>query len=185
MIDEIVKGAEERMKKALAATQHEFTTVRTGRASASILDRVTVDYYGTPTPLNQIANITAPEPQLLVVHPWDKSVVEGAMKAIQAADLGLNPSTDGTVIRLPFPPLNEERRLELAKVVKRMAEEGRVAVRNVRRDANEHLKAEEKSHEISRDEWERAQDRVQKLTDQYIKEIDLALERKEKEIMEV
>jgi len=185
VIEQVVRDAEERMKKAVAATQHEFTTVRTGRASASVLDRVSVDYYGTPTPVNQVANITSPEPQLLVVHPWDKSVVDGVLKAIQAADLGLNPSTDGTVIRLPFPPLNEERRLELAKVVRRMAEEGRVAVRNIRRDANEHLKAEEKNHEISRDEWERAQERVQKLTDSYVKEIDELLERKEKEIMEV
>lgn len=185
MIAQIVKDAEERMKKGVAATQAEFTTVRTGRASASILDRVTVDYYGTPTPLNQLSNITTPEPQLLVVHPWDKSSLEAVQKAILASDLGLTPSTDGTVIRLPFPALNEERRVELVKVVKRIAEDGRVAVRNVRRDANDHLKAEEKNHEISRDDEERALETVQKLTDKYIAEIDEMLERKEQEIMEV
>lgn len=185
MIDQIVKDAEDRMKKACAATQTEFTTVRTGRASASILERVTVDYYGTPTPLNQVANVTVPEPQLLVVHPWDKSVVDAAMKAIHASDLGLTPSTDGTVIRLPFPPLNEERRVELVKVVKRIAEDGKVAIRNVRRDANDHITGEEKNHEISKDEWERARERVQKLTDKYTSEIDQMLENKEKEIMEV
>jgi len=173
------------MKKAVAATQTEFTTVRTGRASASILDRVTVDYYGTPTPLNQLANITTPEPQLLVVHPWDKSSLDAVQKAILASDLGLTPSSDGTVVRLPFPALNEERRVELVKVVKRITEDGRVAVRNVRRDANDHLKGEEKNHEISRDDEERALDQVQKLTDTYVAEIDSMLERKEQEIMEV
>ncbi len=185
MIDEIVKDAEGRMKKAVAATQTEFTTVRTGRASASILDRIVVDYYGAPTPLNQLANVTAPEPQLLVVHPWDKSCIEAVQKAILASDLGLTPSTDGTVIRLPFPPLTEERRVELVKVVKRICEEGRVAVRNIRRDANDHLKSEEKNHEISRDNEERALEKVQKLTDKYVAEIDHMLERKEQEIMEV
>lgn len=185
MIEAIVGDAEQRMKKAVAATQHEFTAVRTGRASASILDRVTVDYYGTQTPLNQVANITVPEPQLLVIHPWDKSIVDAVQKAILASDLGLTPSTDGTVVRVPFPPLNEERRAELVKLVKKMAEEGRVAVRNIRRDANDHLKTEEKNHEISRDAWERALERVQKLTDTYVAEMDEMLARKEQEIMEV
>lgn len=185
MIDEIVRGAQDRMRKAVGATQHELATVRTGRASASILDRIVVDYYGTPTPLNQLANITVPEPQLLVVHPWDKSSLDAVQKAILASDLGLTPSTDGTVVRLPFPALNEERRHELVKVVKRMAEDGRVAIRNVRRDANEHLKGEEKNHEISRDDCERAVERVQKLTDSHVAEIDKVLESKEQEIMEV
>lgn len=185
MIDQIISAAEVKMKKAVSATQAEFATVRTGRASAALLERVTVDYYGTPTPLNQIANVTVPEPQLLVVHPWDKTVLEAAEKAILASDLGLTPSSDGTVIRLPFPPLNEERRLELVKVVKRIAEDGRVAVRNIRRDAKDHLKAEEKNHEISQDDQQRAEDAVQKLTDKHVAEIDKVLGAKETEIMEV
>lgn len=185
MIDTIIADAEDRMKKAVGNVRHEFATVRTGRASAAILERVTVDYYGTPTLLVQLANITAPEPQLLVVHPYDKSQMAAMEKAIQASDLGITPSNDGNVIRLPFPAPTEERRKELVKLVHKLAEDGRVAVRNIRRDANEHLKAEEKNHEMGQDDLKRAQDRSQKLTDQYCAELDQMVVAKEKEIMEV
>lgn len=185
MIDDIIADAEDRMKKAVAAARHEFATVRTGRASASILERVTVDYYGTPTPLLQLANVTTPEPQLLVVHPYDKSQIGAMEKAILASDLGLTPSNDGNLIRLPFPAPTEERRRELVKLVHKMAEEGRVAVRNIRRHANEDLRSLEKEHDISKDDLERAEKRTQELTDTYIAEIDAMLGHKEAEILEV
>ena len=185
MIDKVMADAEERMKKAVSNVRHEFATVRTGRASAVILERVTVDYYGTPTPLIQLANITSPEAQMLVVHPYDKTQMAAMEKAIQASDLGITPSNDGNVIRLPFPAPTEERRKELVKLIHKLGEEGRVAVRNIRRDANEHLKAEEKNHEMSQDDLKRAQDRSQRLTDQYCAELDQMVVAKEKEIMEV
>lgn len=185
MIKDIVDNAGNRMEKAVAATGHEFSGVRTGRASTVILDRVFVDYYGTKTPLKQVANINVPEPQLLVIQPWDKSVMGAIEKAIMQSDLGLTPSNDGQVIRLPFPPLSEERRKDMVKLVKKLGEEGKVAVRNIRRDANEHLKDSEKQHEISENELERGQDEVQDLTDRYISEIDELLKIKEKEVMEV
>jgi len=185
MIDVIIKNAKEKMKKAVIATGHELAGVRTGRASANILDRINIDYYGTKTPINQAAGISVPEPQLLVIQPWDKSIMAEIEKAILNSDLGITPSNDGEVIRLPFPPLSEERRKELVKIVKKYAEEGRVAVRNIRRDANEHLKKEEKRHEISEDDLERAEKEVQKLTDSRIKEIDELFRMKEKEIMKV
>lgn len=185
MIDTIIADAEDRMRKAVSTVRHEFAGVRTGRASAAILERVTVDYYGTPTPLIQLANITAPEAQLLVVHPYDKTQMAAMEKAIQASDLGITPSNDGNVIRLPFPAPTEERRKELVKLVHKLAEDGKVAVRNIRRDANEHLKAEEKNHEMSQDDLKRAQDRSQKLTDHYCAELDQMVLAKEKEIMEV
>lgn len=180
-----VKDAGDRMDKALTALNHEFGGVRTGRASGSILDKVTVEYYGVPTPLNQIASVSAPEAQLLVVSPYDKSALNAIEKAIRSADLGFNPSNDGVVIRVPFPPLTEERRKELVKLCRHYAEEARVAVRNIRRDVNDHFKRQEKEHEISQDDLHRLEAEVQKATDAHISEIDEMLKRKEAEIMEV
>lgn len=185
MSKEIVANAEERMDKAIIAMRHEFAGVRTGRASTALLDRVQVDYYGTMTPLNQMAGISVPEPQLLIIQPWDKSALGAVEKAIQQSDLGLSPSNDGNVIRLAFPPLSEERRRDLVKVVKKQAEDGRVAVRNIRRDANEHIKAKEKNHELSEDDSKRAVEEVQKITDKHIALIDDLLKAKEQEIMQV
>ncbi|MBI4744917.1 MAG: ribosome recycling factor [Actinobacteria bacterium] len=185
MVDKILNEAESKMKKAILAVSSEFSTVRTGRASPALLDRIMVDYYGTPTPLNQLATVSVPEARLLTIQPWDKSSMENVEKAILQSDLGLTPSNDGTIIRLPIPHLNEERRKELAKVIKGIAEEGRVAIRNIRRDANEHLKALEKKHEISEDDLRRFQEKVQKITDKYIEEIDAMLSNKDAEIKEV
>ncbi|PKQ38683.1 MAG: ribosome recycling factor [Actinobacteria bacterium HGW-Actinobacteria-1] len=173
------------MNKALAALSHEFSTVRTGRASGSLLEKITVEYYGTPTPLLQIASVSVPEPQMLVISPYDKNAIGGIEKAILASDLGLNPANDGQVIRLPFPPLTEERRKDLVKLCKHYAEESRVAVRNIRRDVNDHLKKQEKDAEISQDDLRRLEVEVQKATDSHIKDIDELLKRKEQEIMEV
>lgn len=180
-----VKEAAERMDKAVAALGHEFAGVRTGRASGAILERVMVDYYGTPTPLLQIAGVSAPEPQMLVITPYDRSAMAAIEKAIRASDLGLNPSNDGTVIRVPFPPLTEERRKELVKLCRHYAEEARVAVRNIRRDVNDHFKRQERDHEISEDELRRLEAEVQKVTDAHIAQIDELLKRKEAEILEV
>lgn len=173
------------MNKALAALAHEFSTVRTGRASGSLLEKITVEYYGSPTPLLQIASVSVPEPQMLVISPYDKNAIGGIEKAILASDLGLNPANDGQVIRLPFPPLTEERRKDLVKLCKHYAEESRVAVRNIRRDVNDHLKKQEKDAEISQDDLRRLEVEVQKATDSHIKDIDELLKRKEQEIMEV
>ncbi|HEY8462697.1 MAG TPA: ribosome recycling factor [Bacillota bacterium] len=173
------------MKATIEATKRELAAVRTGRANAGILDRVMVEYYGTPTPLKQLASISVPEARMIVIQPWDKAAVSAIEKAIQKADLGLNPVNDGGTIRLPVPQLTEERRKELVKVVKKEAEEKRVAIRNLRRDANEKAKAMEKNGRISEDEGKRALDEIQKLTDKYIAEIDRLLGQKEKEIMEV
>lgn len=180
-----VKETAERMNKAIAALGHEFGGVRTGRASGAILDKVSVEYYGSPTPLNQIASVSAPEAQMLVVSPYDKSALNAIEKAIRSADLGFNPSNDGVVIRVPFPPLTEERRKELVKLCKHYAEESRVAVRNIRRDANDQFKRQEKEHEISQDDLHRLEAEIQKTTDAHIAEIDEMLKRKEAEIMEV
>lgn len=185
MIKEVIKETSDRMDKSVSALNHEFSTVRTGRASGSLLDKIVVDYYGVETPLQQIASVNAPEPQLLVIQPYDKSAMSNIEKAIQASDLGLTPSNDGVVIRLPFPPLTEERRIELVKLCKQYAEEARVACRNIRRDANDMLKQMERDHEIGQDDMHRAEDEVQKLTDSHIAKIDSALEAKEAEIMEV
>jgi ribosome recycling factor len=185
MITDVMANARERMDKAIAAVGHEFTTIRTGRATGTIFEKITVDYYGTPTPLLQIASVRTPEPQLLVIEPYDKSAIKGIEHAIQASDLGLNPMNDGVIIRVPFPPLNEERRRELVKLCKGYAEEGKIALRNVRRDAIEHLKKSEKDHEISQDDLKRAEDDVQKLTDTHVQKIDELLNKKEQEIMEV
>jgi ribosome recycling factor len=182
---DIISKAEEKMKKTVEATKHEFSAVRTGRASASLLERIQVECYGTTTPIRQVASISVPDPQLLIIQPWDKSIIPQIEKAVMQANLGISPSNDGKVVRLPFPPLSEERRKELVKLVRQMTEESRVAVRNIRRDANEHIKAMEKNEHLSEDESKRAQDEVQKITDKYIKQIDQLLELKEKEVMEV
>lgn len=185
MTTEILKAADEHMKKSVAALSHEFTTVRTGRASGAILEKISIEYYGTPTPLLQIAGVSSPEPQLLVISPYDRSAMSAIEKAILASDLGITPSNDGQVIRLPFPPLTEERRRDLVKLVKHYTEEARVAIRNIRRDANERLKRSEKDAEISQDDLHRAEAEIQRLTDAHIKDIDELLKRKEAEIMEV
>lgn len=185
MIKEVVSEAAEKMKKAIEVLRKEFSSMRAGRATPALLDKVMVDYYGTPTPINQMAQVSVPEPRMLVIQPWDKSGISVIEKAIQKSDLGLNPNNDGTVIRLAIPQLTQERRNELVKVAKKKAEETRVAIRNVRRDANEHLKVLEKEKQISEDEDKRAQDDIQKLTDKYIKEADHVLEHKEQEVLEV
>jgi ribosome recycling factor len=185
MIDDLLADAGRRMDKSVEATAHELTTVRTGRASSALLDRLTVDYYGQPTPLNQLATINVPEPRLLTVQPYDPSVLKTVERAIQESDLGLTPSNDGKIIRLPIPQLTEERRKELVKVVRHLAEEGRVAVRNVRRDVMHHLKDLVKAGDVGDDEERRAEERAQKLTDDHVQRIDDLLKRKEEEIMEV
>ena len=185
MTNDIIKEAREHMGKTQQALLHEFATVRTGRASAALLDKIQVEAYGSMMPLNQVSNIKAPEPQTLLIEPWDKSVMGAIEKAIRASDLGLNPSNDGMVIRVPFPPLNEERRKELVKLCKGYAEDARIGVRNIRRDANHKLEKLGKDGEFSEDDVRRAEAEVQKITDSNIKEIDEALKRKEAEIMEV
>jgi ribosome recycling factor len=182
MIDSVLTDASRRMDKTVENTKHEFTTIRTGRASAALLDRVQVTAYGTKMPLNQLATIGVPEPRLLTVTPFDKGTIRDIEKAILESDLGLSPSNDGQLIRLPIPQLTEERRKELVKQVRHLAEEGRVAARNIRRDALHHLKEEK---DTGADELHRAEDRLQKVTDEHIAKIDEALKHKEAEIMEV
>lgn len=183
--DDRMKDAKRRMEGAVAALTHEFAAVRTGRASTSLLDRIQVEAYGTRTPLNQLATISAPEPRLLTVSPFDPSIMGAIERSIMESDLGLTPNNDGKVIRLPIPQLTEERRKEMVRLVHKMAEEGRVAIRNVRRDVIHDLKRAEKDGELSRDELRRAEDEVQKLTDAEIKSIDDLMGRKEAEILEV
>jgi len=175
----------EKMEKAIQAFSRELATVRAGRANPSILDKVTVDYYGAPTPINQLASINVPEARMLVIQPYDKSVLGNIEKAILKADLGLNPTNDGTIIRISIPPLTEERRKELVKVVKKYSEDAKVAVRNIRRDGNDDLKKLEKNGEITEDELRGYTDDVQKLTDEFINKVDSVAKEKEKEIMEV
>ncbi len=182
---EVIAGAKAHMQKAVDAAKREFASVRTGRASPALLERVTVDYYGVPTPVTQVATVTVPDPRLLVVQPWDKSLVREIERAIQKSELGLVPSNDGTIIRLPIPALTGERRKELVKVVHKQAEEARVAIRNIRRDHKEKLERLEKKGELSEDESRRTVDELQKLTDRHVKEIDALLSAKEAEIMEV
>jgi len=184
-IEEFLEDAKRRMDKSIEMTRTEFNSVRTGRASAALLDRISIDYYGTPTPLKNMATIGAPEPRMLTVQPFDPTQIKAIEKAVQESDLGLTPSNDGKLIRLPIPQLTEERRKELVKVVRNMAEEGKVAVRNVRRDAIHHLKELVDKGEVGSDEEHRAEERVQKLTDDHVHEIDELLKRKEAEIMEV
>lgn len=185
MVKEVIKDLDRRMHGAIEALHHEFRTLRTGRANTSMLDGVVVDYYGTPTPLSQVANLGVPESSLITAQPWDKSMIPAIEKAIRNAGLGLNPASDGKVIRIPIPPLTEERRKELTKKAHVMAEDSRTAIRQVRRDGNDKLKKMQKDSEISEDEEKRAHEEVQKLTDRYIGEVNDTLEHKEKEIMEV
>jgi ribosome recycling factor len=185
MMEELLADANRRMDKSVDATAHELTTIRTGRASAALLDRIQVDYYGQKTPLRQLATINVPEPRLLTIQPFDPSSFKSIERAIQESDLGLTPSNDGKIIRLPIPQLTEERRKELVKVVRHLAEEGRVAVRNVRRDVMHDLKELVRDGEVGDDDERRAEERAQKLTDEHVKRIDELLKRKEEEIMEV
>src|SRR5437660_3411760 len=182
-VDDLIQDAERRMDSSIDHTRTEFNSVRTGRASAALLDRVQIDYYGQPTPLKQLATINVPEPRMLTIQPFDPSSVKSIEKSIQESDLGLQPSNDGKLIRLPMPQPNEERRKELVKVVRKLAEEGRVAVRNVRRDVMHHLQDLVKNGDVGDDEERRAEERLQKLTDDHKKSIDDLLKHKEAEIM--
>ncbi|MFB5083027.1 ribosome recycling factor [Symbiobacterium thermophilum] len=185
MTKEIIKDAEERMKKAVEVFRQEVAGMRANRATPALLDKVRVEAYGSEVPVNNVATIEVPDPRTLVIKPWDRSLIKAIERAINASDLGLNPTNDGQVIRLSIPPMTEERRRELVKVVAKRTEEQRVAIRNIRRDANEQIKKLEKDKAVSEDESKRAQDEVQKLTDKYIKEVDQLMAAKEKEIMEV
>jgi ribosome recycling factor len=184
-VKEIEDSAKQRMEKALGDLQHAMTSVRTGRASVNLLDNVRVDYYGTPTPVNQLANLHVPEPGMITVQPWDTSQIAPIERAIRTADLGVNPSNDGKLIRIPIPPLNEERRRELAKKLHGLAEDHRVAIRNIRRDSNEHIKRLAKEKKIAEDEDRRGHDETQKLTDAYMNKLDQAVRAKEKDILEI
>ncbi|KTD82244.1 ribosome recycling factor [Legionella waltersii] len=185
MINDIKQESEKRMKRAIEALQVDMTKIRTGRANASLLDHVMVEYYGSTTPLNQVANITTSDSRTLTVTPWDKSMVAAVEKAILNSDLGLNPASAGSAIRVPMPPLTEERRKELIKVVRHEGEQGKVSIRNVRRDANAQLKDLVKEKAISEDDERRAGELIQKLTDKYIAEVDAILVAKEKDLMEI
>ncbi|HXT62728.1 MAG TPA: ribosome recycling factor [Pyrinomonadaceae bacterium] len=182
---DIIKETKPRMESAIEDFKRKLATVRTGRASVSLLDTVSVDYYGTPTPLNQMASVHAPEPQLLTVQPWDQTQLGNVEKAIRAADLGLNPSNDGKLVRIPIPPLTEERRKQLAKQIHEIAEEHRTAIRNIRRDENEKLKKMLKDKTISEDNERDGLDQIQKLTDSFVTKIDELSKSKEREIMNV
>ena len=184
-MDERVQKYEQKMTKTLKGFEEELTTIRAGRANPHILDKITVDYYGSPTPLQQVANITVPEARMIQIQPWEASLIKGIEKAILTSDLGLNPNNDGKLIRLVLPELTEERRKELVKDVKKKGEAAKVAVRNVRRDANDAFKKLGKGKEVSEDEVKELEENVQKLTDKYIKDIDKAIEEKSKEIMTV
>jgi len=185
MKEAVFAELKDNMNKILESLEKAFSKVRTGRASLSLLDGIKVDYYGVPTPLNQVASLSVPESRLIVIAPWDSGVIGAIEKAIQKSELGLMPSNDGKIIRLPIPPLTEERRKDLVKIVKKMAEEGKVKMRNARRDANEQFKALKKDNKISEDEMFTAQEEVQKHTDKYIEKLDQLLAAKENEIMEI
>ncbi len=182
---ELMNDAKHRMGKSVENFIHELTKIRTGRATPTLLDTVKVDYYGQTVPLNQAASVSVPEPRLLVVQPWEKNMLAEIERGIMKADLGLNPSNDGTVIRIPIPQLSEERRKDLVKLVHKFAEEAKIAIRNIRRDTNDHLKKMEKNHEISEDQLSNDLDKVQEITDEHIKKVDEVLSGKEKEVMEV
>ena len=184
-LEELVQNAQSKMSKSVEHARSEFNTVRTGRAAPALLDRISIDYYGTPTPLKNLATISAPEPRMLTIQPFDPSSIKQIEKAIQESDLGLTPSNDGKLIRLAIPQLTEERRKELVKVVRHLAEESRVAVRNVRRDVMHHLKELVDNGDVGADDERRAEDRLQKLTDEHTKQIDELLKHKEAEILEV
>ncbi len=181
----LIKQTREKMDKSIEAFRREIARVRTGRASVALLDGIKVEYYGNPMPLNQVATISISEGRTIVIQPWDASIISEIEKAIMRSDLGLTPTSDGKIIRINVPPLTEERRKELVKVVRKMAEEGRVALRNIRREALDQLKSMKKNKEISEDDFYRGQEEVQKVTDEYIKKVDNILEEKEKEIMSV
>ena len=183
-MDERIQKYEEKMKKTLGSLEAELTTIRAGRANPHILDKLTVDYYGSPTPIQQVANITVPEARMIQIQPWESSLIKGIEKAILTSDLGLNPNNDGKVIRLVFPELTEERRKDLVKEVKKKGEEGKVAIRNIRRDGNDAFKKLAKT-EVSEDEIKGLEDDLQKLTDKYVKDIDALIDSKSKEIMTV
>ena len=185
IIKETIADGEERMSKAIEALRRELATVRTGRANPALVEHIRVDYYGTPTPLQQLASVTVPEARLLTIQPWDKTSLGAIEKAIQKSDLGLNPNNDGSVIRLVIPQLTEDRRKELAKVVHKKVEEGRVAIRNIRRDAHEMLRDFKKEKEISDDQEFNAQEELQKVTDRFIADADKIGQEKEKELLEV
>ena len=185
MMDDLVNDAIRRMDQSVEHTQHEFNAIRTGRASTALLDHVSIDYYGTQTPLNQLATINVPEPRMLTVQPFDPGSLKAIEKAIMESDLGLTPNNDGSIIRLQIPELTEERRKDLVKVVRQRAEDGRIAIRNVRRDTMKHLEELVRNGDVGDDDERRAEDRVQKLTDDHVHKIDELLKRKEAEILEV
>lgn len=185
MIDEIFEDLKDRMGKSIESLKREYSRLRTGRASISLLDGIRVSYYDTPTPLNQMASLAVPEPRLIVIQPWDKTAIEDIEKAILKSELGLTPMNDGKVIRISIPPLTEERRKELVKVARKMSEENKVSIRNIRRDANEMLKDLKKEKEITEDDLFRSQEEVQKATDQFISQVDELCSAKEKEILEI
>ena len=184
-MSEELKVYEEKMEKSIDALLNEYASIRAGRANPHVLDKIKVDYYGTPTPIQQVGNISVPEARMILIQPWEKSLIRPIEKAIQTSELGINPSNDGTVIRLVFPELTEERRKDLVKEVKKKGEGAKVAVRNIRRDANDAFKKLGKGKEVSEDEVKELEENVQKLTDKYIKDIDKAIEEKSKEIMTV
>ncbi len=184
-MQEVIKDAEDRMKKSIEAVAEDLGSIRTGRASTALFDKIKVDYYGAPTPLNQLATISVPEARLVVIQPWDKSAMGDIEKAIQKSELSLNPNNDGKVIRINIPPLTEERRKDYVKLAKDKAEQGRVSVRNIRRDSLDTLKSLEKDGDISEDELKRYEDEIQKLADKYVGKINDALESKEQEILEI
>lgn len=185
MVNENYKPVEEKMKKTIHALKENLAGIRAGRANPAILDKVTVDYYGVPTPINQLGNISVPEARIIMIQPWDMKTLKDIEKSIQKSDIGINPSNDGKVIRLVFPPLTEERRKELTKVVKKDGEDAKVAIRSIRRDAIEHFKAQKKNGEITEDDLKDAEKDIQTLTDKFIAEIDKIVEVKDKEILEV
>jgi ribosome recycling factor len=185
MVDDLFGDAERRMQKAVEALRQDIASLRTGRASSALVERIMVDYYGTPTPINQVASISVPEARLLVIQPWDRKMLTDIEKAIQKSDLGINPNNDGQVIRLAIPPLNEERRRDMVKTLHKKLDEHKVAIRNVRRDAQDKLRDREKKKEVSEDELKRSSERLQKLTDRYIDEMDKVGKAKELEILEV
>ncbi len=185
MVKDILRDAEEKMQKTIEFLTKDLSTLRAGRANPAMVEKITVDYYGESTPINQLGNITVPEARLLVIQPWDKSIIPDIEKAIYRSDLGITPSNDGVVIRIAIPQLTEERRKELVKVVKKKGEETKVAIRNIRRESNDMLKMSEKEKMISEDENKKGMDEIQKYTDKYVKNVDQVLQAKEKDIMEV
>ena len=185
MLPELYQDTETKMDKTLESLGRELATIRTGRASLSILDGITLEYYGSQSPLNQVATLSVPESRLIVIQPWDPSIIKDIEKAVMRSDLGLTPNNDGKVIRIPIPPLTEERRIQLVKLVKKQGEEAKIAVRNIRRDAISDAKEFEKEKVISEDELHRAQDEIQKITDRLIVKVDEFIEKKEKEILEI